>query len=86
MAGVSVQAVSQWKLGDTKNIRMEPLFRLARGCGYSAEWIATGEGAPRMVAVKHPEYILDMEPLTEEQRVVLRSVMDAFTKPKAQCG
>ena len=86
MAGVTFQAVSQWKLGATKNIRMEPLFKLARGCGYSAEWIATGEGPPRVIAVKHPEYIIDIEPLSEDQRIVIRAAVDASTKHRAECG
>lgn len=86
MCGVSVQAVSQWKLGQTKNIRNEPLFRLARRSGYSPEWIATGEGPARMIAVKHPEYIIDLEPLTPDQRAIIRAVMDATQKQKTECG
>lgn len=86
MTGVSVQSISYWINGQTKDIKMETLFKLARGTGFSPEWIATGEGPMKMIAVKNPEFILDIEPLTEDQRVVIRAVVDASKKQKTECG
>jgi len=45
--GVSRGAVSQWKVGEAKNIKAENLFPLARVTGFSPEWIATGKGPQR---------------------------------------
>jgi len=45
---VSKAAVSQWENGDTKNLRPANLFAIQNFTGYSAEWIATGAGAPRL--------------------------------------
>ena len=86
ITGVSVQSISYWVNGQTKDIRNETLFKLARGTGYSPEWIATGEGPAHMIAIKHPEYIVDLEPLTPDQRVLIRAVVDAIKKQKTECG
>lgn len=44
IAGVSSSAVSQWKDGPTKALKAGPATRLAERTGYSARWIAEGEG------------------------------------------
>lgn len=49
ITGVSSSAVSQWKDGPTKSIKIGPATRLGTASGYSAVWIATGEG-PRKEA------------------------------------
>ena len=46
--GVSKAAVSQWENGDIKNLRPGNLFAIQNFTGYSAEWIATGAGGPRL--------------------------------------
>jgi len=86
MAGVTLQAVAQWRAGQTSNIRMENLFRLADRCGYSARWIATGEGPRFHVAEKDPRYLLDIEELSEDQRAIIRAVVDASKKQERKCG
>lgn len=43
-AGVSGAAVAQWENGDTKSLRPENLFKIARALKKSAEWLATGDG------------------------------------------
>ena len=48
IAGVSSSAVTQWKDGPTKTIKTSPATRLEAETGYSARWIATGEGAARL--------------------------------------
>ena len=51
---VSKAAVSQWENGDTKNLRPANLFAIQNFSGYSAEWIATGAGHPRLKPKKAP--------------------------------
>src|SRR5579871_4382524 len=58
--GVSKAAVSQWENGDTKNLRPANLFAIQNLSGYSAEWIATGAGAPRLKAKKSAAAKLDV--------------------------
>lgn len=42
--GVSPSAVTQWVTGDSKGLKPENLFALARATGVSAEWLADGAG------------------------------------------
>lgn len=44
VAGISGTAVSLWESGDTKSIKPEHLFKIARKLRKSAEWLVTGEG------------------------------------------
>lgn len=44
VAGISGTAVSQWESGETKSVKPEHLFKIARRLGKSAEWLVTGEG------------------------------------------
>lgn len=45
--GINRQAIYQWIDGRTKNIKNEYLFGFADITGFSARWIATGEGSQR---------------------------------------
>ena len=42
--GVTHTAVGLWESGDTKNLKNDHLYKLAEITGYSAQWLATGEG------------------------------------------
>lgn len=44
IAQVSSSAVTQWKDGQTKTIKIEPAVLLERATGFSALWLATGKG------------------------------------------
>lgn len=44
-AGVSKQAARKWCTGESKGLNMKNLFKIEAMTGYSARWIATGEGA-----------------------------------------
>lgn len=44
IAGVSSSAVTQWKDGPTKSLKTAPATKLAAATGFSAMWIATGDG------------------------------------------
>lgn len=47
--GVSRSTVSQWCSGSTKDIKNDYLFALEDVTGFSARWIATGQGPQRSV-------------------------------------
>ena len=79
ISGVSAQAVQQWINGHTKNIRFDPLFRLSRGTGYSAEWIATGEGQVKSQEKLDPSLIIDMKNFSEKRRDFLLQAVKAST-------
>jgi len=42
--GVAASAVTQWITGESKSLKPENLYGLARATGFRAEWIAMGEG------------------------------------------
>ena len=48
IAGVSSSAVTQWKDGPTKSLKTGPATKLANATGFSAMWIATGEGPKKL--------------------------------------
>jgi phage repressor protein C with HTH and peptisase S24 domain len=48
--GVANSAVSQWISGETKSLKPENLFALENSTGFSARWLAIGEGPERMVS------------------------------------
>lgn len=61
--GVANSAVTQWINGDSKSLKPENLYALARATGFCAEWLAIGEGPERLPTVPihgHP----DMTPIS----------------------
>lgn len=47
---VGNSAVSQWISGESKSLKPENLFALAKATGFSAIWLAIGEGPEQIVA------------------------------------
>ncbi|KAB0509650.1 LexA family protein [Pseudomonas moorei] len=47
LCGVANSAVTQWISGESKSLRPENLYALAKATGYRAEWLAIGEGSER---------------------------------------
>lgn len=45
--GVTPGSITQWKNGQTKNLKFDNLFRLADLTGFSPRWLAIGEGPER---------------------------------------
>jgi SOS-response transcriptional repressor LexA len=45
--GVANSAVTQWISGESKSLRPENLYALAKATGFRAEWLAIGEGPER---------------------------------------
>ncbi|KPA87044.1 SOS response transcriptional repressor, RecA-mediated autopeptidase [Pseudomonas asplenii] len=44
LCGVANSAVTQWVTGESKSLRPENLYALAKATGFRAEWLAIGEG------------------------------------------
>jgi SOS-response transcriptional repressor LexA len=47
LCGVANSAVTQWISGESKSLRPENLYALAKATGFRAEWLAIGEGEER---------------------------------------
>lgn len=79
----SPEAVLQWMNGTTKNLRPVNLFALADLTGYSARWLATGEGphidSYRNTTIQHVVHV--MENLPSEEQSKLARMADAFAGP-----
>jgi transcriptional regulator with XRE-family HTH domain len=88
--GVSKSSVSKWESGQTKNLRNEHLFLLEDRFGFSARWIATGQGPMRVAEVREAmcrDYIaeklnagelLDVRDLPTEAKSAIEATVDAF--------
>lgn len=48
--GVTKGAVSQWETGDTRNLRLEHLFKVADALEVNVRWLALGEGKQHKAA------------------------------------
>jgi len=46
--GVANSAVTQWISGESKSLKPENLFALAKVTGFNAQWLAIGEGQDRI--------------------------------------
>lgn len=70
IAGVSYAGASQWKTGETKRIRAENLFPIARTLGVNPEWLATGKGPKRDSTKPHKQaYIIQSLDETHRQLI-----------------
>jgi len=45
--GVAPSSVTQWISGESKSLKPENLFALAKATGFNAMWLAIGQGEPR---------------------------------------
>ncbi|MGX1186700.1 SOS-response transcriptional repressor LexA [Pseudomonas sp. F-14 TE3623] len=45
LCGVANSAVTQWITGESKSLRPENLYALAKATGFRAEWLAIGQGS-----------------------------------------
>lgn len=54
VTGVTSSAVTQWKDGPTKSLKIAPATKLAAASGFSAMWIATGMGPEKGGSVSSP--------------------------------
>jgi len=75
---VSRSAVYQWLAGDTKNLKLENLFAVAEMTGYSAKWLATGQGTKREAKLFAPDLAgLDLSFLTITLQAVEKYLNEA---------
>ena len=77
--GVTSSTISQWKSGQTTNIRPDHLFALAELTGFEAKWIGTGKGPERPPeAINHraSELLQNYLRCDERGRVTLLAVAE----------
>lgn len=63
--GVAPSAVTQWIKGESKSLKPENLYALARATGFSPEWLAIGEGPEKPERLQNVEMAL--QPSREPQ-------------------
>jgi len=80
--GVTPGAITQWKQGDVKNLKFENLYRMADMTGFSARWLAIGEGPersadlPGVQLTSHESALLSIyRDLTQEQQEMLFGII-----------
>ena len=65
-AGVSKAAVSQWETGQTKDVKLEHLFKIADKLKVQARWLALGQGtkfAVALMALVVPPLLIAAQPI-----------------------
>lgn len=60
VCGVSAGAVSQWKGGDVKSLKAEPVAHMEEKFGYRATWVVLGRG-PKRITDSSPPLLLSEE-------------------------
>lgn len=85
IAGVTSSAATQWKDGPTKSLKTGPATKLASATGFSAMWIATGEGPKKLSqgsAAPAPSNVADAPALSPSRLVPVvghvKGGMDGF--------
>ena len=75
IAKVKDSAVSQWKSGATKTLRIEPATNIERELGYRSEWLATGRGTPQAQRMS-PSGLVAGEPYPSDSTWPARTLPD----------
>lgn len=75
--GVSPGAITQWKNGDTKNIKLDPFMKFCEKTGTSPLWLALGKGEKSWLKA------YDNDPgddpiLSSPQAAALKSAIDSL--------
>ena len=79
--GISMQAVSHWEQGRSKEITASNLFHLADVLRVDPRWLATGEGPPNKIQTVYSQVVTDLEELpAEKQELVLSLVRSLAAK------
>lgn len=80
LVGCKPSAIYQWLSGTTSNIKENLLWALEDVTGFSARWISTGEGLPRLDrATRHvAEVMAAMEP---QARYMTARLVDSIAQP-----
>jgi transcriptional regulator with XRE-family HTH domain len=77
IVGISVQAMHAWIRGEVRNIRPANLFAIADATGFSARWLATGEGTQRAMRSDLAALIKCYEMLDDRSRTMVLQVCQA---------
>lgn len=80
---ISPEAVLMWMDGTTKTIKAENIFKLADLTGFSARWLATGDG-PRIdsylnTTIQRVVHVMEKLPADEQSKFA--RMADAFIGP-----
>jgi len=75
LIGVTAAAVAQWETGDSKSVKPENLFKMARAIHKSPEWLATGEGQ------EQPQYEL-LEEIQQRYNAMMENLKSDIKSPK----
>lgn len=65
--GCKPQSISQWKNGNTANLKNDLLFAFSDVTGFEARWIATGRGPQRMEDSEKERALLDLFRHTDDR-------------------
>ena len=80
---ITPEAVLMWMDGTTKTIKAENIFKLADLTGFSARWLATGDGPQidsyRNTTIQHVVHVMEKLPADEQGK--LARMADAFAGP-----
>ncbi|WP_235805989.1 helix-turn-helix domain-containing protein, partial [Pseudomonas syringae] len=68
--GVANSAVTQWISGESKSLRPENLYALARATGFRAEWLAIGEGPEQAPAFDANVALIDQPKMSFRYPVI----------------
>jgi|TARA_R110000851_G_C13102500_1_gene568960 transcriptional regulator with XRE-family HTH domain len=73
--GVSRSAVSQWESGDTKNIKLANLERVAEACKVDMAWLVTGKGRKEGIPLEVQQLAEAINSRPPHQRQALRALL-----------
>lgn len=88
LVGVTKQAVSHWETGRTKDIKNMTFARISEVTGYSARWLATGQGPKKEkggagISSESGDLVRKIETLTPDERAVIRAVVERLAAKRA---
>ena len=88
LAGVSKSAISKIMVGKSHNLKLDHLFKLSDGTGYSAEWIAIGRGNKKITTgsgkklTTPKDFIIDLTDYSPENRELIQDMISHIPKCK----
>jgi len=82
--GVSPGSITQWKTGETKDIRMNAFLKLCEITKHSPWWIALGEGERQLPNQQDDDpFIKEMKSLSSTERLMVLELIGKFRESLA---